>query len=175
MFGFSFVVQKGTIFTSTNPSSMSSKKVNIVLESLEAHIENQSISNPKISKGDVAWHIDHSLKVFNNVSLALQKSDPNTYTNNFSFVGKMFFTLGFFPRGKAKAPKHVKPPEVILKEDLVSQMQLAKTNAQALSKLDQNAYFKHPLFGNINTKRVHHFLALHTHHHLKIINDILVK
>jgi len=152
---------------------MNSKKLDLAIQTLEAHIANHSVSNPKISKGDIAWHIDHSLKVFNNVSMALQKSDPNTYKNNFSFLGKVFFTLGFFPRGKAKAPKHVKPPEVILKEDLISQMQLAKTNVETLSSLDKNAYFKHPLFGNVNTPRIYRFLYMHTNHHLKIINDIM--
>ena len=97
---------------------MSSKKIYLLLNSLEAHIENHSVSNPKISDADIAWHIDHSLKVINNVISALQKSDPNSYKNNFSFLGKLFFKLGFFPRGKAKAPKHVKPPEVILKKIL---------------------------------------------------------
>ena len=152
---------------------MSSKKIYLLLNSLEAHIENHSVSNPKISDADIAWHIDHSLKVINNVIIALQNSDPNSYENNFSFLGKLFFKLGFFPRGKAKAPKHVKPPEVILKKDLISQIQLAKTNVETTVNLDKNAYFKHPLFGNINTTRVYRFLVLHTNHHLKIINDIM--
>ena len=153
---------------------MSLKKVNHVLNSLESHIENHSAFNQKISNGDNAWHIDHSLKVINNVIIALQKSDPNLYKNNFSLLGKTFFKLGFFPRGKAKAPKYVNPPEVVLKEDLISQMELAKTNIKTIASLDKNAYFKHPLFGNINTKRVCRFLVLHTNHHLKIINDILI-
>ncbi len=152
---------------------MSSKKIYLVLNSLEAHIENHSVSSAKISNVDIAWHIDHSLKVINNVIIALHKSDPNSYKNNFSFLGKLFFKLGFFPRGKAKAPKHVKPPEVILKKDLIAQIQLAKTNVEKIVKLDKNAYFKHPLFGNINTTRVYRFLVLHTNHHLKIINDIM--
>ncbi|WP_299890299.1 DUF1569 domain-containing protein [uncultured Lacinutrix sp.] len=154
---------------------MSLKKVTSTIKNLESHIENHNTSNSKISNANIAWHIDHSLKVINNVILALQKSDPSTYKNNFSMLGKVFFKLGFFPRGKAKAPKHVKPPEVILKEDLISQMELAKTNINTISNLDQNAYFKHPLFGNINTARVYRFLMLHTNHHLKIINDIIRK
>ena len=154
---------------------MSLNKVKIALNSLEAHIENNTVSNTKVSKSDIAWHIDHSLKVINNVVFAMQKSDPNAYKNNFSFLGKIFFTLGFFPRGKAKAPKHVKPPEVILKEDIISQMQLAKTNIETIASLDKNAFFKHPLFGDINTKRANRFLVLHTNHHLKIIDDIIRK
>jgi hypothetical protein len=154
---------------------MPSQKINSVLNYLESHIGNHSVSNQKISKGNIAWHIDHSLKVINNVIIALQKSKPDSYKNNFSLLGKIFFKLGFFPRGKAKAPKYVKPPEVILKEDLISQIQLAKTNVETIASLDKNAYFKHPLFGNINKKRVTHFLVLHTNHHLKIINDIMSK
>ncbi len=152
---------------------MSFKKINQVVNNLETHIENHSVSNPKISDADVAWHIDHSLKVINNVIIALQSSDPELYKNNFSFLGRVFFMLGFFPRGKAKAPKHVKPPKVILKEDLISQIKQAKSHIKILASLDKNAYFKHPLFGNINTIRVSRFLVLHTKHHLKIIKDIL--
>jgi len=154
---------------------MSLKNLNLALESLETHLENHTVSNLKISNSNVAWHIDHSLKVINKVISSLQSSNPNSYKNNFSFLGKVFFTLGFFPRGKAKAPNYVKPPELILKEDLSIQIQQAKTNIETLSSLDKNAYFKHPLFGNINTRRVPHFLVLHTNHHLKIINDIMKK
>ncbi|MEM5563653.1 DUF1569 domain-containing protein [Psychroserpens sp. AS72] len=154
---------------------MSSYKINSLLNNLEAHIENHTVSNPKISKSDVAWHIDHSLKVINRVCETLQSSDPETYKNNFSFLGKVFFTLGFFPRGKAKAPKYVIPPETISKEDLISQILLAKTNVNSIASLDKNAYFKHPLFGNVNSSRIYRFLELHTNHHLKIIGDIVGK
>ena len=78
------------------------------------------------------------------------------------------FALTFW----AGYPTYVKPPEVILKEDLITQMQLAKTSIATIESLDKNAYFKHPLFGNINKKRLAQFLTLHTNHHLKIINDI---
>jgi len=167
--------KKVVTFTFANTNFMSLTKANIRLDSLEAYIENHNVSNPKISNGDVAWHIDHSLKVINNVVKALQTSDPSSYKNNFSFLAKLFFKLGFFPRGKAKAPKHVKPPENILKEDLITQFELSKMNMAIIASLDKNAYFKHPLFGNINTTRVYQFLELHTNHHLKIIDDIMLK
>ncbi|MDG5490424.1 DUF1569 domain-containing protein [Psychroserpens sp. SPM9] len=154
---------------------MSLKKLNTALVHIENHIEHHHISNPEISKADVAWHIDHSLKVINRVIDSLKTSDPNTYKNNFSFLGKFFFTLGFFPRGKAKAPKYVRPPETILKADLISQTTLAKANIETIADLPQNAYFKHPIFGNVNTPRVSKFLVLHTQHHLKIINAIVSK
>lgn len=152
---------------------MSSKKLNVLVNELEKYVDHIDVKNLKISKSTIGWQIDHSLKVINNVTTALQNSDPKAYENNFKFLGKFFFFLGVFPRGKAKAPKHVLPPEVILKDDLIVQIQQAKTNIETLSDLDNNAFFKHPLFGNINRKRVHRFLELHTNHHVKIINDII--
>lgn len=154
---------------------MNIEQLHLAITNLEVHIKNRTISNSKISKTAIAWHIDHSLKVINNVCIALHSSDPKTYKNNFSFLGKVLFTLGFFPRGKAKAPKHVRPPEVILKEDLISQIELAKTNINVISTLDNDAYFKHPLFGNVNTPRIYRFLSMHTNHHVKIANDIMAQ
>jgi len=152
---------------------MGSQKIKQLLLNLEEQIENHEVINPKISRATIGWQIDHSLKVINSVVKTLQSSDPTLYKNNFSFLGKFFFALGFFPRGKAKAPKYVKPPETILLEDLITQLQHAKSNLVTIESLDENAFFKHPLFGNINTKRVHRFLELHTNHHLKIIKDII--
>ena len=152
----------------TNINKLS--KYLVKIESLIPQLEEKNL---KISQSTVGWQIDHSLKVINNVSKALQSSDPNLYKNNFKFLGKLFLTLGYFPRGKGKAPKHVKPPEIILEEDLIAQLEIAKASIKTLNNLDKNAFFKHPLFGNINTKRVNRFLEVHTNHHLKIIDDIL--
>ncbi|OBX21346.1 MULTISPECIES: DUF1569 domain-containing protein [Bizionia] len=154
---------------------MSSKKMHVLIDTLENHIDQHDIVNPKISKANIGWHIDHSCKVINQVVITLQSSDPALYKDDFSFLGKLFFTLGFFPRGKAKAPKNVKPPETISKEDLVNQLQQARTNIDTISDLDKNAFFKHPLFGNVNNKRIYRFLELHTNHHVKIIHEILKK
>ncbi|APG66214.1 DUF1569 domain-containing protein [Tenacibaculum todarodis] len=151
---------------------MNTEKLDYLLQRIEGYIENHEVLKLDISKASVGWHLDHSLKVVNAVVKTLQESDPTTYKNNFSFVGKVFFALGFFPRGKAKAPKHVKPPEVVLKEDIILQLEIAKTNIKTISSLDNNAYFKHPLFRHINKKRVVRFLVLHTNHHVKIINEI---
>ena len=172
---FSFLILLNDYLQYLKTDFMSIQKLNIALNTLESYIERHNVSNIKISKSAIAWHIDHSLKVINNVIAAVQKSEPDTYKNNFSFLGKVFFAIGYFPRGKAKAPKHVKPPEVILKEDLISQVALAKANIKTIARLDDNAYFIHPLFGNINTPKIYRFLVIHTNHHLKIINEIIKK
>ena len=151
------------------------QKLNLVINKLESYIENHNVSNSKISKSNIGWHVDHSFKVINKVVETLQASEPKQYRDNFSVLGKIFFALGFFPRGKAKAPKYVKPPEIILKEDLINQLQQARENIKTIETLDKNAFFKHPLFGNINKKRVCRFLEVHSNHHLKIMDAIMIK
>jgi hypothetical protein len=85
----------------------------------------------------------------------------------------VLFTIGYFPRGKVKAPKYVRPPEIITIEDLNEQIQLAYQNIERLKLADKHAHFKHFIFGLLDKKRTVRFLQLHTNHHLKIIRDIL--
>lgn len=143
------------------------------LNDIESYIPEGERINTKVSKANVSWHIDHSLKVINAVITNMQNSDPALYKDNFSFLGKLLLKFRFFPRGKAKAPKHVKPPEVILEADIILQLAEARAQIKRISSLDNNAYFKHPLFGNVNKSRVVQFLDAHTNHHLKIVKSIL--
>ena len=143
------------------------------LNQIEDYIPQSETLNTNVSKVNVAWHLDHSLKVFNAVLSNMQKSDPSTYVNNFSLFGRVIFALKYIPRGKAKAPKHVLPEEKILIENLKNQLAEARRHITTIPNLDKNAYFKHPLFGNVNTPRIIRFLDAHTTHHLKIVKSIL--
>lgn len=126
-----------------------------------------------ISEVNVAWHLDHSLKVINSVCEALKKADPNNYKPTFSFIKAYVFLTGSIPRGKAKAPKNVVPIDEISKEGLEKQLILAKNNLKEIKKLNAKSYFLHPLFGKIPLKKSLYFMAIHTNHHLKIVNDIV--
>ena len=155
---------------------MSSVNITVLqkeLDILEGLIPKSKAINTSVSKANVAWHIDHSLKVINAVVKNMQDSDTALYKDNFSLVGKLLLKFKYFPRGKAKAPKYVTPPETILKDDIVLQLTEARALIKTISSLDNNAYFKHPLFGNINKSRVVQFLEAHTSHHLKIVKSIL--
>ena len=144
-----------------------------LINELESYIAVKDKRNDSVSTSDVAWQIDHSLKVFNLVSETLLKSDPELYSSKFNKWRLIYFTLGNFPRGKVKAPKFVRPPEIISLEDLNSQLQVAYQNIESLKSVNKNAHFKHFIFKVLNKKRTIQFLQLHTNHHLKIIRDIL--
>ncbi|WP_405575132.1 DUF1569 domain-containing protein [Winogradskyella sp. Asnod2-B02-A] len=155
---------------------MSSVNITVLqkkLDILEGLIPKSKAINISVSKANVAWHIDHSLKVINAVVKNMQDSDTALYKDNFSLVGKLLLKFKYFPRGKAKAPKYVTPPETILKDDIILQLTEARALIKTISSLDNNAFFKHPLFGNINKARVVQFLDAHTNHHLKIVKSIL--
>jgi hypothetical protein len=143
------------------------------LNQIEDFIPHREAIHTNVSKVNVAWHLDHSLKVVNSVVANMQKSDPAAYKDDFSIMGRVIFALKYIPRGKAKAPKHVMPSETILIDDVKTQLAEARRHITILPSLDKNSYFKHPLFGNVNTSRAIRFLDAHTTHHLKIVKSIL--
>lgn len=151
----------------------STKTLENKLNQIESYLSNHNRKNTKVSKVTVGWQLDHSLKVINAVVATMQNSDPKLYKDNFSFLGKVLLKLNYFPKGKAKAPKHVMPPEIVSKSAIISQLALAKEHIKQIESLDENVFFKHPMFGNINKKRVVPFLNTHTNHHLKIVKSIL--
>ena len=144
-----------------------------LIKELESYIAVKDKRNNSVSTSDIAWQIDHSLKVFNLVSETLVNSDLELYSTKFNKWRLLLFTIGYFPRGKVKAPKFARPPEVILTEDLVSQFQLVYQNIDNIKSANNNVHFKHFIFGVLNKNRTIRFLLIHTKHHLKIIRDIL--
>jgi hypothetical protein len=128
-----------------------------------------------VSAENVAWHLDHSLKVINNVCEGLKTSNPENYKSTFSILKFYIFLRGRIPRGKAKAPKSVVSNDEIIKSSIESQLALAKINLQEIKNLPANSHFQHPYFGKLSLKKSQHFLAIHTNHHLFIVNDILIE
>ena len=145
------------------------------LQKIESLISQRDKINPKVSKSGVAWHLDHMLKVINNVYDTVKHSDPNNYKPDINIGRTIIFSAGKIPRGRAKSPKSVRPPENIVIEELYQQLELAKKNAIAFDSLNTDQYFKHFGFGMLNREKTKRFLVIHTNHHLSIIRDILNK
>jgi hypothetical protein len=144
-------------------------KLNSLIKDLESKIEFKDVINLNISKSDVAWHIDHSLKVINSVITVLKKSNPEDYKWKLNFKRSYFFLVGYIPRGRATAPKFVQSLDAISLKDIHRQLETGKF------LIDKKSNLKHPFVGLLNLKQAKRFLVIHTHHHLKIIDDILNK
>jgi len=149
-----------------------SKLQNILLH-LENHITNLEKTNSKVSNSTIGWQIDHCLLVINGVISQLEISNQAEYQSKFNWNRFVVFTTGKIPRGKIRAPKAVTPVDVASLEDLKTKMEIAKKNVQKLNNLPKNSFFKHPFLNNLNVKQTEKFLAIHTNHHLKIIQEIL--
>ncbi|SFZ89660.1 Protein of unknown function [Flaviramulus basaltis] len=157
---------------------MNSKRIAILnkqISKLEAYIPLFDEENTTVSKSTIGWQLDHALKVFNMTSEWTENSNPKNYKRKFNFWRSVLFPINYFPRGKVRAPKVVQPPQIILIEDIKSQIHAARTHIENLNKLPKTAYFKHFIFGDLSKKQTLRFLQMHTHHHLKIISDILKK
>ncbi len=149
------------------------KKLLDLITKPEANILNQKLINSSVSTSSVGWHIEHTLLVINQIVTTVQASDASKYQPKFSFLKLIIFITQKIPRGKAKAPKLVHPKDDITSELLEHNLKTATIAIQKLSQLQPNQYFEHPIFGKLNVKQTIKFLAIHTSHHLHIINDIV--
>ena len=157
---------------------MSNKQLIILknlLNEIEGNIPNKELTNSKISKVSIGWQLDHSLKVVNGICAILQKTKPEKYKRDFNLLRLILFPLAYIPRGKAKAPKTVQPPNDISVEDLHTQLEMARGHIDKISPLPKKSFFIHHIFGTLSKKQTIRFLQIHTRHHLKIVNDILKK
>jgi hypothetical protein len=144
-----------------------------LIKEIESKIEFRNSKNNTVSKSDVAWHMDHSLRVINGVFSVLKKSNPSDYKSNFHFKRSLILLLGKIPRGKARAPETVVSNGEITLEDLKSRLEIAKKAQKEFVNFDSKSNFNHPYFGQLNLKQTIRFLEIHTNHHLKIVDDIL--
>ena len=145
---------------------------NLLLQ-LESHIPNFDKTNSRISNSTIGWQIDHCLLVINGVIKQLEISNPTEFQPKFNLPKFIVFTTGKIPRGKARAPKIVMPISIATAEELNSNIEIAKNKVSKLNNLPKNSFFKHPFLSDLNVKQTEKFLAIHTKHHLKIIEDIL--
>ena len=149
------------------------KNVDSVLDQLESKISCSETINEKISQANVAWHIEHSLLVIDSIRNFIIDSNPKDYKWSFNFTRSLVLLIKSFPRGKAKAPKSVRPTTQLTNSDLQSHLEATRAGISILETLPKNSYFVHPIFGKLNLKQTLVFFEIHTNHHLKIIEDII--
>ncbi len=145
-----------------------------LLDQLQSDISSFDKVNLAVSSGSVGWHIAHSLKTIDQIVTACKNSNPTEYQWHFNFKRFLFLSIAKkFPRGKARAPKIVRPEGDISQETLTLSLENVRENLRNWDSFDKNVHFPHPYFGVLNKKETENFLVLHNKHHLMIIKDIL--
>ena len=140
------------------------------IESLLPKIE---VTNDKVSKASVGWHLEHLLLILNSSLKGLTMTDPKDYKPKFSLKKFVFLNFGLIPRGKIRAPKQFFPLEVPTQESILKLLNLAKDRLQAAKELPEKSFITHPFLGDFDKQTTLRFLRLHSNHHLKIVDDIL--
>ncbi len=148
-------------------------KLNSQLDQLAKNISQHNLTSPDVSKSNIGWHIEHILLTINTIIEAVKESNPANYKWSFNLLRTLIFATKTIPRGRAKSPKVV-TPKIYDEKTLVEHLELTKSKIQELENIDADKYFNHPYFGHLKLNKTIKFFEIHTNHHLKIINDILI-
>ncbi|MBP6000570.1 MAG: DinB family protein [Sediminibacterium sp.] len=149
------------------------KQLEFQIKQLVTFLPNFETTNLEVSAASVGWHIEHCLLVIKQITATVAQSDPKVYQRKFNFTRFWVFLLSYIPRGKAKAPKVVIPGEDLNLKALEESVTHTIQAVAYLKGCQKNQHFMHPFFGVLNQQQTIRFLAIHTRHHLKIIQDIM--
>jgi hypothetical protein len=149
--------------------------LNQEIKELKAFLKQEDKQVNAVSEKGIHWHIDHSLRVISGICSKLKHSDPNAYKPKFNVLKLGIMTTAIIPRGKAKAPKKVLPPEDFDSTEIQELFSKVEHQLKSIEKLDKNHFYSHHIFGDLNLKKSVKFMGIHTHHHLKIMEDIRKK
>ncbi len=149
------------------------KSLLVLIDELETKLPFIEQKKEAVSQVTVGWHLEHSLLAFIKMISAVEHSNPAEYKRKFNLQRTVVFVLGKFPRGRGKAPDAVKPGEEITTANIIGLIKKARQKAELFEKLSSDKFFKHPVFGDLHGKQARRIIAIHTYHHIKIINDII--
>lgn len=149
------------------------KSLATLINELETKLPFIEQKKESVSQVTVGWHLEHSLLALIKMISAVEHSNPSDFKAKFNFKRSIVYMLGKIPRGKAKAPESVKPAEEISLDNINALIEKAKQKVALFEKLSPGNFFTHPVFGDLPVKKARRIIAIHTNHHLKIINDII--
>lgn len=129
--------------------------------------------NPAISAREVAWHLEHSLKIISSICKTLVNSRPEDYSPKFIIAKYYILCSKSIPRGRGRSPKLFNNKQKIDTSCLPKLLKDAESALADLENLHPKQHFRHPLFGDLNLKQGKKFILIHTNHHLDIIKEIL--
>lgn len=118
--------------------------------------------------------LHHSLLALEGIGAAVARSTPGAggSSSHHPILGLIMLT-GWIPRGKGRSPAAVEPAAAVDETALRSLTTKARSALAQARAADPAAWWEHPIFGLLRRDRALRFAAIHTHHHLKIVRDIL--
>ncbi|HET8774527.1 MAG TPA: DinB family protein [Thermoanaerobaculia bacterium] len=135
-----------------------------------------SSRNERISAWCLAEQIDHVTRVTASVVEVLADPNAPALPRGVNFVGRLVLRLGWIPRGVGKTPKRLTGTPASATDLDGALARLAEAfEALPFERLHASRVpvIRHPKFGGLTPPQALRFLVVHTHHHLKIVDDIL--
>ena len=135
-----------------------------------------AVHAPKISAWSVGQQVDHMLNVAQGVFSRLT-GEGEEVAERINLSGRILLGLGWFPRGVARSPKAALPAEAPAAAALGERLARLRGDYQDLRfrtglLASRKRLLRHPYFGGLDCAQSLRFVAVHTHHHLKIVRDI---
>lgn len=130
----------------------------------------------RISKWSVAQHLHHLMKSDRSIFEYFPAPDEGPI-RPVTTVGRIVLWTGWIPRGKGRAPNTTQPEapgsEEIAAEVATSKSLFDDSIEPPETLLEPRAIAQHPVFGSLNRAQWLRFVAVHHHHHIKIIRDVM--
>jgi hypothetical protein len=133
---------------------------------------------PAVSGWSVAEQLEHLVLVDRAVLKSLGRilDDPRRAPTGINLVGRVVLGTGFLPRGRARTTAPFYPgaePAAVVRAALPEIERGLRELAPRLGEIEASAgRARHPRFGQLGGRQWLRFMAVHHHHHLKIVRDI---
>ena len=129
---------------------------------------------PRVSGWSVAEQVDHLLKIVNVQVGRMFERRPSR--RGINFPGRIVLAVGRIPRGVGKSPEAVRGTPAH-RDDLRSALAAARARVAELAAdrelcAERRPLVGHPYFGGLTPREALRFLAIHTDHHLRIVERI---
>jgi hypothetical protein len=148
------------------------RRVQALIDEGEAAL---AVRVPEVSGWSVGQQVDHVLRILDR-GLGRVERGGKTPSKGINLVGRICLSTGWIPRGVGKAPEGMDGQEVPAAE-MAERLAALRARLAAIRDRPEGPrpgerVLPHPYFGGLDLPQTVRFWAVHTAHHLKIIDDI---
>lgn len=147
------------------------------LDEMERMLPLAAVRIEQLSGWSIGDHVEHAVNVGDSILKRLRSgAPPDASTKPLNLIGRGVLLIGWIPRGKGRSPKTLVPKSIAL-DELKSRIAAHREDLSGLSRepqiiLRSTVRFPHHIFGTFNARQWVRFMAIHQHHHLKIMRDL---
>ncbi len=143
------------------------------LDEIEQYFPHLDQRNPNVSAWCVREQLHHTLLSADGIARSVVESTAGARRPSLSPIKWIVLTTGRIPRGRAQAPKRVRPSASVSREALEQLLVHARESLASAEAADPAAWYEHFVFGVMRRNAAVKLIHVHTRHHLAIVKDIL--